>query len=333
MLRSAKKYIIDVPTPSCHAGTVARLHGQSYLAWFGGTRESAGDVDIYYTRKTETGFAEIARVTAADEIAHWNPVLLPREDGLDLFFKVGRTIPEWKTMRVRMDAEGRAIAPPDELVPGDVGGRGPVKNKCLRLKSGRVLAPASLEKKNPDRWDPYIDISDDGGERFDRFVPIPLYRKGETPKNEDKPWCVAQNAGAIQPTLWQDAQGGVHALMRSSEGFILRSDSRDEGETWSPAYSTGMPNNNSGIDLARMEDGRILLCMNPVSGNWAARSPLAMYISRDEGETFEEFMKLEIMPGEYSYPAIVAEGERLYVIYTWNRRKMAYWEMELESMG
>ena len=350
MIVSAKKRIIEIPTRSCHAGTVARLNGKSFMAWFGGTRESADDVDIYYTHTTDEGLAEIKRVTANENIAHWNPVLLPRENGLDLFFKMGETIPDWQTMRARLDAEGNCIADPVELVPGDFGGRGPVKNKCLKLKSGRILAPASLETKDPDRWDAYIDISDDGGETFTEFVPIPLYRKGTTAwtgkrwkmarplprysgeENEpDRPWCRAENAGIIQPTLWQTADGAVHALLRSSEGYILRSNSYDEGMTWCPAYNTGMPNNNSGIDLTRLHDGRIFLCANPVGDNWGARSPLTLFVSQDDGETFTELMKLEMLPGEYSYPGIVAEGNKLFIIYTWNRRKMAYWEIELEE--
>ena len=331
MIEYAVKHYIDVPTRSCHAGTVARLNGRTYFAWFGGSRESAADVDIYTTLTTPDGLAPIRRVSAGGT-AHWNPVLLPGEGGLDLFFKFGETIPGWRTMRVRLDAGGDPVGQPAELVPGDIGGRGPVKNKCLRLKSGRLLAPASVEKKNPDRWDAFIDISDDGGESF-RPAPIPLYRAGETaPDNADKPWCVAERAGMIQPTLWQDASGGVHALLRSSEGFILRSDSDDDGETWCPAYSTGLPNNNSGIDLTRLDDGRIFLCLNPVSGNWAARSPLSLYVSLDDGASFTELMKLEARPGEYSYPAVVAEGERLFLIYTWNRRKMAWWEIGLEAL-
>ena len=194
------------------------------------------------------------------------------------------------------------------------------------------MAPTSLERKGPDRWEPYVDISDDDGWHFERLAPIPLYRRGEwEPKDRDKPWCVVENAGAIQPSLWQTEDGAVHALLRSSEGFILRSDSPDDGETWCPAYSTGLPNNNSGLDLTRLEDGRVALLMNPVGGNWAARTPLALMISRDGGDSFVELMKLELLPGEYSYPAVVAEGTRLYIVYTWNRKKMAYWEIELEG--
>ena len=331
MIRSARKRILAVPTASCHAGTVARLNGRTFLAWFGGSRESAPDVDIYCTRLDDfDGEAEIRRVSAGGA-AHWNPVLLPRGDGLDLFFKFGATIPAWRTLRARLDADGALCGAPEELVPGDVGGRGPVKNKCLRLFSGRVLAPASLERKAPDRWTPWVDISDDGGETFSRLVPIPLYRRGEAePTDASRPWCVVERAGAIQPTLWQSDDGTVHALMRSSEGCILRSDSADDGETWSPARRTELANNNSGIDLVRHADGRVFLCCNPVPGDWAARTPLALFVSTDDGARFTELMKLELQPGEYSYPAIVCEGDRLFVFYTWNRRGMAYWEIDLE---
>ena len=321
MVQSAQKRLIDVPTDSCHAGTVARFRGRTYLAWFGGTREGAPDVDIFTTCLGADGTPGPIHRVSAGGFAHWNPVLLPREDGLTLFFKYGPEIPSWRTMRVELDEEAAPLTAPREAVPGDVGGRGPVKNKCLRLKSGRVLAPASLERRNPDRWDPYVDISDDGGATFSRFVPIPLLRPD-----------VAQGAGAIQPSLWQDGEtNAVHALMRSTEGCLLRSDSTDEGETWTPARRTDIPNNNSGIDLARLPDGRILLCLNPVSGNWAARTPLALWVSSDNGETFSGCMQLETDPGEYSYPGLVAEGNTLYLIYTWNRQKMALWEITLKA--
>ena len=327
-------FVFDVPTDCCHAGTIAQdREGTTWYAWFGGTREGAPDVDIYFSCSSGGGFAPIRKVSAGPE-AHWNPVLLPREEGVTLFFKYGATIPGWRTMRVDIDPDGTFPSPPREVVPGDVGGRGPVKNKCLRLKSGRLLAPASIERQDPARWNPYVDISEDGGQTFSRLTPIPLLRPGdELPSDNFHPWCVARRAGAIQPTLWQDDSGAVHALMRSTEGFVLRSDSTDDGLTWCPAYRTSLPNNNSGIDLARLADGRLFLCMNPVSGDGAARTPLALFCSQDNGETFEEVMTLETDPGEYSYPSIVADGHMLTLIYTWNRRKMAVWRILPDPMS
>ena len=124
-------------------------------------------------------------------------------------------------------------------------------------------------------------------------------------------------------------------LLRSTEGFILRSDSVDDGESWCPAYSTGMPNNNSGIDLVHMDDGRICLVMNPVGNSPGRcnglRSPISVYVSCDNGETFRQMLHLELNSGEYSYPAIISRGNKLYISYTWNRTKIAFWEIELEN--
>ena len=267
-------------------------------------------------------------------------------------------------MRVHIGADGQPADDIRELVPGDIGGRGPVRNKCLTLRDGRVLAPASVETKEPFlwkdapcagdiqnfpahdkplRWKPMIDMSFDGGDTFSRVCPIPLMKAEGQPSLRMTPSassdltakaampCFAAGLGAIQPALWQSDDGTVHALLRSSEGFVLRSHSKD-GETWSPAALTSIPNNNSGLDLIRMNDGRILLCLNPVSGDWAARTPLTLYISSDNGDTFRPLITLELNEGEYSYPSLAAEGCTVYLSYTWNRLKIVSWKIELESI-
>ena len=267
-------------------------------------------------------------------------------------------------MRVHIGADGQPAGEIRELVPEDVGGRGPVRNKCLTLRDGRILAPASVEAKEPFcwkdascadhiaafpmddqplRWKPMIDMSFDGGETFTRVCPIPLMKANEDSAVNPPPTgspalnaapaaiCFTRGLGAIQPTLWQSDDGSVHALLRSSEGFVLRSDSPD-GENWTPAALTSIPNNNSGLDLVKLADGRILLCLNPVSGDWAARTPLALYLSSDDGNTFRPLMTLEMNEGEYSYPSLATEGNTVYLSYTWNRLKVAVWKITLESL-
>lgn len=363
MLHSAVKELIPVPTASAHASCIARVSGETWLTWFGGTREGDNDVKIYLSRKTASGWTEPVRICADESLPHWNPVLFPRESGADLFFKVGATIPGWKTMRVHINEQGQPEGDIRELVPGDAGGRGPVRNKCLTLRNGLVLAPTSIEtaeaqpwkdacaapcltgtpeKDDPLRWKPFIDISRDGGDTFTQAAPIPLLadkgasslRPAQTAQTDRISGrslfpCHVRKLGAIQPALWQSDDGSVHALMRSSEGFILRSDSPD-GVHWSPAGCTSLPNNNSGIDLIRLDDGRILLCLNPVSGDWAARSPLSLYISDDDGDTFRPLMTLEMNEGEYSYPSLACEGNTVYLSYTWKRLQIAVWTIDLE---
>ena len=144
-----KEFIFEnKPTESCHASTVLPLDdGRVVAAWFAGTKESADDVDILTSVRSEGGWSEPVRVSADRNIPHWNPVLFRRTDGkIMLFFKVGKKIPMWKTYFSLSD-NGVDWSEPAELVPGDIsGGRGPVKNKPIRLRSGRVIAPASDER-------------------------------------------------------------------------------------------------------------------------------------------------------------------------------------------
>ncbi len=331
MWKNASKTLIEIPTANGHASTLALLGSDIMLAWFGGTREGNPDVDIYAARRENGVWQKPFRIAGEDNLQHWNPVFFAQGDRVDLFYKVGNPIPTWHTRRMRSLDAGKTWSEPVEMVPGDIGGRGPVRNKPLKLASGRILAPASIETEKT--WDAFVDISDNGGDVFRKSAFVPLWRKGEKKPEgcEHEPFEVAKH-GVIQPTLWQSEDGHVHMLLRSTEGFILRSDSADEGETWCPAYSTGLSNNNRGIDCVNLNAGRIFLVMNPVSGNWAARSPITLCVSNDGGETFQELMHLERNPGEYSYPAIVARGNTLYISYTWNRLKMAFWEIELENI-
>ena len=67
------------------------------------------------------------------------------------------------------------------------------------------------------------------------------------------------NNGIIQPTVWESEPGRVHTLMRSSMCRLFRADSADYGRTWNMPYAIELPSNNSGIDLARLPGGELVL--------------------------------------------------------------------------
>jgi predicted neuraminidase len=113
-------------------------------------------------------------------------------------------------------------------------------------------------------------------------------------------------------------------LLRSTRGRIYRSDSADDGRSWSAAAATSMPNNNSGLDLARLADGRLVLACNPIEGNWGRRSPLTLFGSADNGTTFAPLYELESGDGEFSYPAVIAPADGVHVTYTWNRTNIVH---------
>lgn len=99
-MKYIKEFVCDkLPTPNCHASTVLPLaDGTVLAAWFGGTKESAADVDIWVARRDENGWCKPFPVSHAGKLPHWNPVLALGDGGeVMLFFKVGRHIPSWRT--------------------------------------------------------------------------------------------------------------------------------------------------------------------------------------------------------------------------------------------
>ena len=312
--------------PQCHASTLAFLpQGGLGAAWFAGSHEQADDVGIWYCRCTDDQWTSPVQVATGDGIPCWNPVLFAAGERMLLFYKVGKQIPAWKTMWKESLDGGATWSPAQELVPGDIGGRGPVKNKCIWLKDGAILAPASIETAT--EWNCFVDRSEDDGKTWNRSSDIPLDRKK------------LKGLGIIQPALWEDDRG-IHMLTRSTEGAVMRSDSTDGGKTWSLARRTELPNNNSGLDAVRLEDGRLVVVYNPVSGNWAARSPIAFSISNDNGASWSKPQILEQAPsnaqgieGEFSYPAVIAKDRDIFITYTWKRRGIVFWRIRLEKFA
>ncbi|WP_293847874.1 exo-alpha-sialidase [uncultured Phascolarctobacterium sp.] len=315
-------------TEFCHASTVLALSDGSLLCcWFGGTHEGENDVGIYLSRRTEAGWSQ-PQLLVNGAAANWNPVLFVGADArILLFYKQGQQIADWQTWLLQSTDNGETWSGPQELVPGDVsGGRGPVRNKPLRLASGRILAGASTEH---GIWKAFADISDDDGASWHKSAVVQIdglqYQAGE--KTAESNIAVSQQSfygrGVIQPSLWQSADGSVHMLLRSSEGFVYRSDSADNGETWCSAYALSLPNNNSGLDLVRTAGGVLYLVCNPVAANWGQRSPLSLFQSTDEGASWRRLLDLETEPAEFSYPAIIALGEDIVITYTYKRCSIA----------
>lgn len=312
----AKEFIFgkDPGFAQCHASTVVHLKsGEFAAAWFGGTHEKHDDVGIWFTRRVKGRWEAPRQVAKLRNNAHWNPVLFEAPSGrLYLYFKVGKEIPRWETWVQTSDDGGRSWSAATELVAGDHGGRGPVKNKPIILSDGTWLAGASHEENG---FHVFLDRSTDQGKTW---TATPYLSQGDTALN---------NQLLIQPTLWESAPGMVHMLLRSSIGRICRSDSKDGGRTWSPVYTTSLPNPNSGIDLTRLPDGRLVLAYNPDSKNWGSRAPLLLAVSSDNGLTWPKQLMLEAGKGEdeFSYPAVISYGDSIAVTYTWQRRNIRFW--------
>lgn len=321
---------------NCHASTLAALpDGQLLAAWFAGTKEGSGDTAVWLARRCQGRWSAPRRVIAEPGLAHWNPVLHWQDGRLWLFYKVGPDVHRWVTRVATSDDRGESWSAPAALVANDPLPRGPVKNKLLVMSNGEWLAPGSIEDDR--HWDAFVDISANRGASW-RNVAVPLQHISPGDGERAQLWQglqdnalwendldrVFQWDGVIQPTAWESAPGRVHLLMRSTRGRIYRSDSADYGRNWSPAYATELPNNNSGIDVAHLGGGRLVLAYNPIAGNWNRRYPLSLGFSADNGASWRPLGDLETERGEFSYPAIIADENALHVTYTWNRTNIVY---------
>lgn len=309
--------------PQCHASCILPLDdGRILIVYFAGEHEKADDVGIWLSEYDGAKWLEPRCIAKLCGEPHWNPVLFKTADGVRIVFKVGREIRAWRSMTMLSRDGGHTWSAPHGYENNPAGG--PVRSHPIRLSSGAWLAPNSDED---GAWRPRVDVSHDEGETFERLSDIPLNTTDEAAPD------YLPGLGAIQPTLWESAPGHVHALLRTTGGYVYRSDSDDYGRTWSRARKTDIPNNNSGIDVAKAPDGRLFLALNPVSGNWGARTPLSVYVSEAGGESFHPYAVLADdltdkstgKPAEFSYPSLYVKGDTLMASYTYNRRSVAFW--------
>lgn len=294
----------------CHASTILKFNGRLFCAWFAGSKEGKDDVRIYLSVNENGSWGEPKQMSFTDNVPCWNPVLFEFDGKIYLFFKVGKKIPKWQTC-YRVSEDGINWTEQKELVDGDVsGGRGPVKNKPVLMSDGRIAAPASVETKTA--WDAFVDFSDDGK----------TWRKTEFMKFDHKK---AKGTGIIQPTLWE-SDGKLFALLRSSESRVLKSVCAD-GNSWSECEETALANNNSGIDCVKLKDGSVVVIHNPVADDWGDRNIIAYAVTEDNAESFSEPVIIEQdddTEAEFSYPAVITDGEYVYVTYTHYRKSIMF---------
>ncbi len=302
--------------PECHAATIAESSKGLVASFFGGTKERNPDVCIYVVRKDKDANGWTAPVKVADGIqndtlryACWNPVLYQVPGGdLLLFYKVGPSPSKWKGWMLRSKDGGISWSKPEKLPDGILGA---IKNKPVGLANGDILSPSSVEGSGPSRIT--FEKSRDGGHGWEMMSAVP-----------------ADTFKAIQPTILFLKNGGLAALSRTSNRTIVVTISSDNGRTWSVLKSSGLPNNNSGLDGVTLKDGRQLLVYNhvlpPPGVAKGDRSPLNVAISSDDGRTWDASLVLESdKAGQYSYPSVIQSADGLiHIVYTWRRKKIKY---------
>ncbi len=313
------RWLVFVATPelpSCHAATLTALPGGDrsaecsrrslLVAWYAGSREAAPDAAIYGARLSRGSACWSAPFLLANTPGRpeGNPVLFTDSDGGVWLFYVTLTGDKWTTsrMKCRRSADGGHTWGAERVLSPEPGWM--VRNRPLALPSGEWLLPAYDERD----WTSFALISDDRGETW-------------RPSNR-----VTAPPGVIQPAIAPLPGGRLLMLLRTggTGGWIWQATSADRGQTWSQATPTGVPNNNSGLDLIRLGDDRLLLACNPVADS-KQRTPLSLLLSDDEGRTWHRWPDVETGEGEFSYPALLQTDDgTIHVVYTYRRTAIAH---------
>jgi predicted neuraminidase len=165
------------------------------------------------------------------------------------------------------------------------------------LPSGRILLPLYSDGYNLG----LVALSDDLGETWRASRPIVGY-------------------GPIQPTIAPRKDGTLVAYMRDGGGEparVLVSTSSDEGETWTPATDTDIPNPSSSLEIVVLDDGRWLMVCNDTENG---RHRLTAILSDDEGDSWARKRPLEPNASggtSFSYPSVIqARDGQVHMTYS-----------------
>ena len=322
ILKAELIYSLDNrPTPECHASTIEETENGLIAAWFGGTHEKHQDVGIWTSINFNGVWSypvEVANGVQNDTLRYpcWNPVLFqPQQGPLMLFYKVGPNPMQWWGMLMTSEDQGQTWSEPRKMGEGQHGDLlGPIKNRPYQLPDGTIICPTSIEYEDDnedDFWRVFFEISGDNG----------------------KSWTATDyiNDGiefdAIQPSILAHGNNKLQVLCRTRQQVIAQSWSEDNGKTWGPMTSTGLPNPNSGTDAITLQDGRHLLVYNHTirQGEFpSGRDMLNVAISVD-GLQWKPVITLERQEGEYSYPTVIQSSDGLvHITYTYQRKSVKY---------
>jgi predicted neuraminidase len=282
---SADRAETFIPSPCVqnHAANLMPLaDGSLACVWFGGTQEGMADVSIWFSR-LEAGsdtWSEAERLSDDPTRSEQNPILFPTPDGdLRLIWtaqKAGNQDTAFVRQRRSPDL-GRSWGPIETLFPQEQGRGIFVRQPPVVTRRGDWLLPIFHCQGTPGRkW-----VGDDDTSAV-RISP-----------DEGATWreaVVPRSTGCVHMSVVELDDGTLLALYRSRwADFIHESRSVDGGASWSAPMATALPNNNSSIQLAKLDNGHLALLYNAISNDGVTERRASLYdeIEDDEDATVQ----------------------------------------------
>lgn len=307
----------EIPHKYKHPACIAELrNGDLLIAYHGGTGEYEEDTAVWATR-LQAGtqkWSPPAKIADTPFHGDGNPVVWQGPDDLVWLFYVVRYGKTWSDSRIQSKvSRDQGASWSDSFVlafePGMM-----VRNQPIVLTGGDYLLPVYHEKG--------------GDPEFVGKESTSLFLRYESKKKE---WTttgrIVSRLGNIQPGVVELSPGRLVAYCRRGggydgqpDGFIVRAESKDAGQTWSPGTDSEFPNPNAAVEFLKLRSGNLLLVYNNSTNS---RTPLTAALSTDGGKTFPHRRNIREGEGDFGYPyAIQTKSGEIQLVYTSEERSV-----------
>jgi predicted neuraminidase len=308
----------ETPTgPYKHPSSITELdNGDLLLAYFGGGGEYEMETAVFGARLPagSNQWTEPVRWAGNPMYSMGNPVIWQAPDRRIWLFFVVRPGATWSTSRIgaKISEDAGGTWSDTFMVTFDEGTM--VRSRPIVLQDGHYLLPiyhetgADTEMTAPDTSSLFLLFN-------------PITREWSRSNH------VYSRMGNLQPAVAELRDDFLLALCRrggdyepGNDGYVIRTESRDGGRTWSPGVETEFPNPNASVELLRLRSGNLLFIYNH---SMDQRTPLRAVLSTDGGQTWPRRLDLASGAGSFSYPtAIQTRDGRIHVTFTSDGRRV-----------
>lgn len=307
----------ELPNRYKHPATFDELdNGDLYLVYYGGSGEYGEDTAVYGSRLVKGADKWTDPVAIADTPgrSEGNGVIWQGPDGVVWLFYLTRYGETWSTSRIKykISKDGAQTWSDPAVLAFEQGMM--VRSRPIVLNDGDYLLPIYHETGH-DRE----KVGDDTSSLFLRRS----HKTGEWTETNR----VYSRIGNLQPAPVQITDDYLVAYCRRgggygpmADGFVVRTESRDGGRTWSRGEDTGFSNPNSAVDMIRLKNGHLVLVYN--DNNQGERMPLTVAVSTDGEKSWPHRRDLISRPGDTAaYPNLMQSKDgKIHLIYTSEER-------------
>lgn len=301
--------------PYKHPARIEELkNGDLFVVYYGGEGEYATATGVFGSRLKRGS----RKWTTPTRIAHdpfrslGNGVIWQAPDGLVWLFYVTRYGETWSTSRVQAKVSHDNAATWSDAFPLVNEEGMMVCNKPIVLHNGDYLLPLYYEMGQ--------DTERIGAESAGLFLHY------DAKKKEWKQTGRIRSAtGNIQPVAVELRENFLVAYCRrgggydpTTNGWLVRAESRDGGWTWSEGVNSPFKNPNASVDFIKLRSGNLLLVFNDSMND---RTPLTVALSADGDQSWPARRNVAEGPFDYGYPmAVQTRDGKLHLIFTSHER-------------